>query len=92
LHGCLNDDPSSVNCYVFAPENKICDNGFSFGLPTFCYGNEVEDYELDILEDIYGLEGVDYEIKGQLLKSEFDSLVNCIKESKSVKRRIQRLL
>jgi len=91
-HGCVNDDASSVNCYVFGSEIKICDNGFSFGLSTFCYGNEVEDYEMSILEEVYCVEGVDYEVVGVLLKNEFDGLIQCIKQSKSVKRRIQRLL
>ena len=54
-HGCINDDPSCINCYVFKGGHPICDNGFSFDLHTFCYGNEVEDYEIDILESVVSL-------------------------------------
>ena len=59
---------------------------------TYVYGNEVEDYKMELLSSVYGIEGVDYEILGQLLENEFEALYNCIKNSKSVKNKIKRLL
>jgi hypothetical protein len=41
---------------------------------------------------MYVVDGVDYEIIGKLLIEEFDSLINCIKNSASVSRKIRRWL
>ncbi len=59
-HGCVNLDERRFNCYVFEPGRKICENDFSFELPTFIYGNQVEDYNIEILEEVYKIQGVDY--------------------------------
>lgn len=91
-HGCINYDDGCFNCYVFEGGRAICDNGFSFRTHTFVYGNEVENYEMSILKSIYPIEGVDYYIEGNLLSNELDELIKCIKESKSVYRKIKRML
>ncbi len=91
-HGCINQDDRVFNCYAFEPGRIICDNGFSFDLPTFIYGNQVEDYEVEIFEGVYQIEGIDYEIKGTLNNDEFTGIIDCIKNSVSTKRKIKRLL
>jgi hypothetical protein len=91
-HGCINDDVNCFNCYLFDKNIVICDTGFSFNLTTFVYGSDLDDYELAILNSLYVTEGKDYEIKGKLLPHEFQALVYCLKNSASVKKRIQRLL
>ncbi len=91
-HGCINQDDRCFNCYLFKAGISICDNGFSFPLHTHIYGNEIEDYELSIIQSIYIIEGIDFEKKGTLLKSEFEKLVSCLKNSSSVKRKIRKLL
>ncbi|WP_028787235.1 hypothetical protein [Terrimonas ferruginea] len=92
LHGCINQDDRVFNCYTFEPGRVICDNGFFFDLPTFIYGNQVEDYDVEIFEEVYRIEGIDYEIKGTLNDDEFERITNCIKNSASTKRKIKRLL
>jgi len=91
-HGCINLDDRCFNCYLFEAGRPICDNGFCFDLHTFIYGSEVEDYELEILKSVYGIEGVDYEISGKLILKELTELRKCLMESASVKRKIKRLL
>lgn len=91
-HGCINIDERCFNCYLFEAGKPICDNGFYFDLHTFIYGNEVEDYEVEILKSVYGIEGVDFEVVGKLLSNELSALIKCLMESTSVKRRIKRLL
>lgn len=91
-HGCINLDDSCFNCYVFEQGKSICINGFSFPLPTFIYGNQVEDYDLEIFEDIYRIEGVDYEEMGELTEPEFKAIIDCIVNSSSTKRKIKKLL
>lgn len=91
-HGCVNLDNRCFNCYVFEPGKAICENGFAFEMPTFIYGNQVEDYEIEILEDVYTIQGVDYEEKGILKETEFKAIIDCILNSSSTKRKIKKLL
>lgn len=91
-HGCINLDDRFFNCYVFEPGKSICENGFSFPLPTFIYGNQVEDYEVEILENTYKIPGVDYEEMGILTESEFTSILACIINSSATRRKIKKLL
>lgn len=91
-HGCINHDDRCFNCYAFEAGREICENGFSFDLPTFIYGNQVEDYEIEIMEDVYSIPGVDYEEMGVLTENEFQAILDCIRNSSSTKRKIKRLL
>lgn len=91
-HGCINIHDKCFNCYVFKAGHIICDNGFAFELPTFIYGNQVEDYEIEIFEEIYKIQGVDYEEKGVLNEAEFKNILDCIIKSSSTKRKIKKLL
>lgn len=91
-HGCINLDDRCFNCYVFEAGKIICENGFSFELPTYIYGNQVEDYEIEILEDKYKIQDVDYEEMGILTQSEYDEILKCILNSSSTKRKIKKLL
>lgn len=91
-HGCVNIDDRCFNCYLFEPGKSVCENGFAFELPTYVYGNQVEDYELEIMEEIYPIKGVDYEEKGILTDAEFIAIIKCIINSASTKRKIKKLL
>lgn len=91
-HGCVNLDDRCFNCYAFEPGRPICENGFSFDLPTFIYGNQVEDYKIEIFEDIYKIQGIDYETKGVLTDTEFQHILKCITNSSSTRRKIKKLL
>jgi hypothetical protein len=92
LHGCINLEERCYNCYIFEPNRPICENGFSFYLPTFIYGNQVEDYKIENLETIYKIEGVDYEEQGILTEKEYQAILECILKSSSTKRKIKKLL
>jgi hypothetical protein len=61
-------------------------------LPTFIYGSQIEDYETTIFEQVYPIENIDYSIVGKLLKEELASILDCVINSGSTKRKIQRLL
>lgn len=91
-HGCNNDTERCFNCYAFQSNRVITDNGFSFPVNTYIYGNEVEDYALHILQLNYRIEGVDYEIMGKLTKQEYDNLCACLKQSTSIRRGIRKHL
>jgi hypothetical protein len=91
-HGCVNDEERCLNCYLFEAGKPITVNGFFFKRPTFIYGNEVETYDVEIMSDVYCIEGIDYEVMGLLLQNEFESIINCLVNSSSVKRGIKRQL
>ena len=91
-HGCINLDDRCYNCYAFEQGKPICENGFSFDLPTYIYGIQVEDYDIEVFEDVYKIEGVDYEEKGVLSQGEFHDILFCIINSSSTKRKIKSLL
>lgn len=91
-HGCNNDAERCFNCYVFQANRVITDNGFSFPLNTYIYGNEVEDYTLTVLQSNYQIEGVDYEIMGTLTMQEYSDLCTCLRQSTSIRRGIKKHL
>ncbi len=69
----------------------IGQNGFSFDMTTFIYGDQVEDYEVEFLESNY-IEGVDYLVQDILLKGEFEAIIHCFRNSDSVKSKIKKRL
>lgn len=91
-HGCNNDTDRCFNCYAFQANRVITQNGFSFPINTFIYGNEVEDYMLQTLELNYKIEGIDYEIMGILTKQEYKDICACLKQSTSIRRGIKKHL
>ena len=91
-HGCMNDDERCFNCYLFEKDKVITDTGFAFDMNTYVYGNEVEDYEVQILSSVYAIENVDYIIIGKLNDNEYSNLYKCLTNSTSIKRRLKRLL
>jgi len=91
-HGCNHDPERCFNCFAFEAGKVVCTNGFAFPLPTFMYGNEVEEYEIDKLNFDHKIEGVDYEIKGQLTESDSLEILNCLKQSASIRRGVKKHL
>lgn len=90
-HGCINMDERCYNAYLLQKDKIIGQNGFSFDMTTFLYGDQVEDYEVEFLESNY-IEGVDYLVQDVLLEKEFDAMISCFKNSASVKFKIKKRL
>ena len=67
-----------------------CNKCFDF--KTYIYGYQLDSYNLDTLNDIYQMEGVDYEIFGQMRTDLFSKLIDCLKNSKSVKKKYIRAM
>jgi hypothetical protein len=91
-HGCIDVPERCHNCYLFEPGKIICDSGFSFNKPTFIYSNDIDSYEIDNLKANYPLIGRNYQEMGILHPAELEALLDCIKNSSSVKRRVKRML
>lgn len=91
-HGCVNHDDRNFNCYIYCKDREICDNGFAFPRTTYIYGNQIDVYSTNLVEQTYKIENVDYNIVGSLTQQEYDALVDCIMKSKAVKRKIKKVI
>ena len=89
-HGCINYNDRKFNCYVFEQGRIVCENGFSFNLHTFVYGNQVDNYDVINMTSIE--EGEKYDLMGVLNKDEFNALIYCIINNNSTKTKIKKLL
>jgi hypothetical protein len=91
-HGCIEMPEMGVNCYVFEANRSITTNGWSFELNTFLYGNWLDDFDIEHLKKNYSIPGVDYEIIGDLYSDELKKIIDCFKNSATVKRKYKKLL
>lgn len=92
IHGCIDVPEYQVNCYCFQIGQVITKNGFAFPFETFVYGYQVDQFDKTKFDSMYVVDGVDYDIIGELLDDEYQTLINCFKDSGSVSRKIRRLL
>jgi hypothetical protein len=91
-HGCIEVPEGNINCYVFKANQNITTNNWAFPMDTFLYGQWLDEYEIELLEDIYPVNGIDYQIIGQLTTDELTQLITCFTKSASVRRKFKRLL
>lgn len=91
-YGCVEVPEACFNCYVFKGGFPVTADNWAFPLDTFVYGQQIDEYEIATLQDIYPVQGLDYKILGRLKDAEFRQLKACFVQSASVKRRFRRLL
>jgi len=92
IHGCIDLPEINFNCYYFEANKSITENGWGFPLETYVYGPLVAEFNKVNFESLYSVEEIDYAIVGKINSDEFYAIVNCIKNSKTVKRKIRRAL
>ena len=91
-NGCVELPAINLNCFVISSDVEVTECGKSFDFRTHIYGHQIDEYEIEFLKEIYPLEDTDYEIFGKMKKNLFSSLIECLKESKSVKRKYRKIL
>ena len=91
-HGCIEIPSGNINCYVFKSNSTITKTGWSFQFDTFLYGQWIDDFNISLLNDIYPVEEIDYEIIGELTETELSAVVDCFARSASVKRKYKKML
>lgn len=91
-HGCTEIREASISCYIFKADIEITTSNFAFEFDTILYGQWIDEFEIDLLNDIYKVEKMDYEIIGQLTAKEYQNIVDCFSDSASVKRKYKRML
>lgn len=92
IHGCIDLPEIKFNCYYFEANKPIAESRLGFPLETYFYWPQAAEFNKTNFENIYSVEEIDYEIVGKLQLSEFDAILNCIKNSRTVMRKIRRAL
>jgi hypothetical protein len=83
--GCIDLSDINLNCYVIPGGIPVTVCGKKFDFTTHLYGHQLDDYSVDSLNETYPNEGSDYEIWGKMKSEIFLELIECFKNSKSVK-------
>jgi hypothetical protein len=91
-NGCVELPLINLNCYIISPTLPITECGKCFDFVTHLYDHQIDDYELASLKEIYPNEGSDYIIWGKMKRNLFSELINCFKNSKSIKRKYKSVL
>lgn len=91
-NGCIDLPDINLNCYVISENIEITECGKNFDFKTHIYGHQIDIHELSHLEEIYQIENSDYEIWGKMKQELFDELINCLRDSNTVKRKYRKIL
>ena len=91
-NGCIELPSINLNCFVISKNTAITICNKCFDFKTHIYGHQIDDYNVEFLKEIYPLEDTDYIIWGKMKKNIFKELIDCLKNSKSVKRKYRRIL
>lgn len=92
MHGCVEVPEACFNCYIFEKRHIVTTNGWAFPLDTYVYGQQIDEYDIPTLKDIYPVQDLDFKIIGNLTVTEFTLLKECFIASANVKRKYKRIL
>ena len=80
--GCVNLPESNVNAFVISPKMQVTPF-FSFPLPTFLYGSEVDEYEQEYLESMQ----CEVEDLGLVDMDLMQAIRDCLKKASNIRRK-----
>jgi hypothetical protein len=89
---CIEIPDANFNCYFLKAGRIVTTNHWAFPKNTFLYGHQLDEYEIATLQDIYPIEGIDFEHIGTLSPKVFAEIIACFRKSASVKRKYKKLL
>lgn len=90
--GCIEIPEYSFNCFLIPKTEIVTECGKKFKLQTHLYGEEIINRTMAELESTYMIEGINYQIWGQMKKELFDELITCFKNANNVKRKYKKIL
>jgi len=90
--GCIEIPESNFNCFAISATTCVTECDKCFERKTFLYGQNIDEYEVKLLKELYPLENIDYKIWGKMKKCLFDELICCFRKSKTVKRKYKKIL
>lgn len=89
--GCIEVKSSQISCFVISPNIPVTKCGKCLELPTFIYASQLDTYNVDELKSRYPIEKVDYEVYGEMNQRIFNSLILCLKNANTLKRKYKPL-
>ena len=90
--GCIEMPDINLNCFVITPETSVTECGKHFPRNTFLYGQNIDDFEIAYMKELYPLENTDYQIWGKMKQGLYRKLIACFLNSKSIKRKYKTIL
>ncbi len=90
--GCIDIPDINLNCFVISENEMVTECGKKFDFKTHLYGHQIDDYSVDMMNEIYPNEGSDFEIWGKMKLEIFNELITCFQNSKSVKWKYRKQL
>lgn len=91
-NGCVELPDINMNCFIISPNIEVTECGKHFDFKTHLYGYEIDSYETKLLLEIYQIEGTDYIIWGKMKSDIYSAMMECFRNSQSVKRKFKNLL
>ena len=85
--GCVDIPERGVNAFVLNPNDQVT-SSFRFPRPTFVYGEQVDEYEQKYLDEM----GSTVEQLGQIDPVLFQSIKDCVKKARLLRRKYRQLL
>ncbi len=91
-NGCVELPNINFNCFVISNSIKVTNCGKMFDVQTHLYGHQLDIYENEKLKELYPLQDNDYFIWGKMKVEIYTDLINCLKNSGTVKQKHKRIL
>jgi len=85
--GCVDIPERGVNAFLFSPSDQVT-SSFRFPRPTFVYGEQVDEYETKYLDEMGGT----VERLGQIIPVLFQTIKDCLKKARLLRRKYRKLL
>lgn len=90
--GCIELPNANLNSFVISPNIEVTECGKHFDLPTYLYGHLLDDYKIEVLKSTYTTEDKDYKIWGKMKPELLNEILNCFRNSASVKNKYKKRL
>ena len=90
--GCLEIAERMVNVFTFLAHETVADNGFSFEVNTFIYGQNIRTYDSSVFLQQQSSGQVEIILKGKLKEDLFNSLKDCLRNSDAVRKKYKKYL
>ncbi len=85
--GCVDIPERGVNAFVLNPSDMVTAS-FRFHLPTYVYGEQVDEYEQKYLDEMRS----NVERLGQVEPTLFQAIKDCVKKARLLRRKYRHLL
>lgn len=90
--GCVEAPERRLNCFVLAPNIEVTLCGKSFDFTTYLYGSQIDEYDTNLMREIYPIQGKDYILWGKMKPNIFANIIDCFSKSSEVKHKYKRAL